>query len=53
MLAPQMRNSYEFRLVQVPSYFGRAVRLCQQLWSGIHGRPSQLNGIKTADRVDQ
>jgi len=25
MMAPQMRNSYEFRLVQVPSYFGRAV----------------------------
>ena len=24
-MAPQMRNSYEFRLVQVPSYFGRAV----------------------------
>ena len=25
MMAPRMRNSYEFRLFQVPSYFGRAV----------------------------
>ena len=31
MMAPQMRNSYEFRLVQVPSYFGCNISILKKI----------------------